>query len=281
MIKHFIMIPLTGVGIPGFRGNDWYRERIEIFKRTTLKSLLNQENKNFIIWITCRPEEENNPLTLELGKHLYNLNLEYIFTFNGLMYWDDKFSPDFWSRFKNVARVIRWGWRNKTLNISLWQVFQDKNRNLEERLGRSLRSVGDRYLTYDWVYLTRLDSDDMLHRLAVREIQEVDPHVGALVYRNGYIYNGTEVAEYKPKTNPPFHTLLFPGDIFWRSDLHLNYYGDFRSHEDIPKLFRTKTLPDGRYCVGINDPKVHISTRFDHPFRGKIVSIDIMKGFGL
>ena len=275
------MIPLTGVGIPGFRGDDWYRKRIEIFKNTTLKSLLKQENKNFVLWITCRPEEENNPLTKEFGMDLWEMEIEYIFTFDGLPYWDDKFNPDLWSRIKNVARMVRWGWRNRTWKVGLQQVLINKNKTLEQRLQRSLKCLEDRFGYSNWVYLTRLDSDDMLHRSAVKEIQEIEPHVGALVYKNGYIFNGMEIAEYKPKQNPPFHTIIFPGISFFKPLLHMAYYGDFKSHEDIPKLFRTTTLSDGRYCVGINNPKIHISTLWDHPFRGKIVSSDVMKGFGL
>ena len=277
------MIPLTGVGIPGFRGDDWYRERIEIFKQTTLKSLLNQENRNFILWITCRPEEMIKMETFNLGSYLRSLGVKYMFTFNSLPYWDDKFSHDPWSRLKNLARMIRWGWRNRTWKLGLGQVFVDKNKTLAWRLRQSLKSLQDRFGYADWVYLTRLDSDDMFHKSAVREIQEQEPHIEALVYKNGYIFNGSngDVAEYVPKTNPPFHTIIFPGDIFFDAKKHLNYYGDFRSHEDIPNLFKVKTMSDGRYCVGINNPYLHISTLWNHPYRGKVVSTNTMKDFGL
>lgn len=54
-IIHLVYIPFTGVGIfGGFRGQEWFAKRIEIFKQYTLKSLLNQTNKNFDCWISFR-----------------------------------------------------------------------------------------------------------------------------------------------------------------------------------------------------------------------------------
>ena len=66
-IKHLIAIPFSGVGLHGgFRGDTWFRHRIDIFKNHTLKSLKNQSNKDFTLWLWMRPEEKNNPLTREL-----------------------------------------------------------------------------------------------------------------------------------------------------------------------------------------------------------------------
>ena len=89
---HLIYIPFTGVGLyGGFRGQEWYKDRIEIFKQYTLKSLLNQTERNFVIWLSFRPQEETNPLTAELLNYLKSLDIQYVATFNGLMYIDDKY----------------------------------------------------------------------------------------------------------------------------------------------------------------------------------------------
>src|SRR3990167_9840934 len=90
---HIIYTPFTGVGLHGgFRGNEWFKHRIEIFKNYTLKSMLNQSNKDFIHWFSFRQEELTNQEVFKLDEYLTRLNYPHIFTFDGLMYWDDKFS---------------------------------------------------------------------------------------------------------------------------------------------------------------------------------------------
>ncbi|MFZ2152244.1 MAG: hypothetical protein WAV09_04010, partial [Minisyncoccia bacterium] len=69
MNNHILAIPFTSVGLHGgYRSDSWFAHRIDIFRRFTLKSLKNQSNKNFLLWIWMRPEEEHNPLTKEIAK---------------------------------------------------------------------------------------------------------------------------------------------------------------------------------------------------------------------
>ena len=55
-----VLIPFTGVGIPGYKGDVWFKERIALFERYTLESLLNQSDKDFTLWVVFRPEEKNH-----------------------------------------------------------------------------------------------------------------------------------------------------------------------------------------------------------------------------
>lgn len=279
---HFILIPLRDVGID-LRDDDWFKERIEIFKNYTLKSLKSQTNQNFILWITMRPQDESNPLIADLAEYLQEIGLRYIFTFNGLMYHDDKFSKGLKNRLWNFGRVIRWCWRNswKDLIPSVRFIFQDKNGTLVDRLEKSLHVLKPYFEETEWVYLTRIDSDDMFNKKAIEIIQCYPPFYGALVCGKGLIYNSStgELATWNPPTNPPFHTIIFEGKQFFDPNTHIEYYGNFKSHEDIPKVFFTQKLPDFIYCVTTHNPKNHISTLFNHPFRGELVNPNLINNY--
>lgn len=257
-IKHLIAIPLTGVGLSGgYRGDVWFKKRLEVFKNHTLKSLLNQKNKDFTVWFWMRPEEENNPIVHELGKYLDSTGLDYIFSFHGLLYWDDKFNEFSWRLVtRNILMMLASCWRNKTIpnpTQIIRHAFSDKNKTLPTRIASALAEL-PRWKS-SWVYLTRIDSDDMFHRDAVDLIQASKPaRKRALVFENGFVLNTKtgQLADWNPKTNPPFHTIIFPTATFFDPAKHLEYYGAFRSHESIPHVFKTVKLPDDKYCYVVN-----------------------------
>lgn len=275
---HLIAIPMTGVGVHGgFRGDAWYAHRIEIFKNYTLKSLANQSNQDFVVWMWFRPEEENNPLTKSIADALDKSGLAYIFTFNGLMYHDDKFTNyNLKTKLRNLAQMLLDALNNRRWRPlrELWKyTWEDKNKTLPKRLATALKTLAEHTSEdFDWVYLTRIDSDDMFHQDAVDLIQSQKPwRRRALVMDNGYMYNTEtkQLAEWLPPTNPPFHTIMFPGKVFFSPEKHLAYYGDFRSHEDIPKVFKAKTLDMYKYCVTAHG-KSHISTAWDVPLPKRV-----------
>ena len=272
---HLIYIPMTGVGVnQGFRGQEWFDYRIKIFKEYTLKSLLNQSNKKFVLWLSFRKEEKQNVSVNRLAAHLYNKGIIFTMTFDGLMYWDDKFNTDFKSRWENIKRLFR----HKSFNLkTFFEMLYNKNRTLEKRLGNSLYALSNNLPDSDIIYMTRLDSDDMLHKDAIAEIQLFEPLSQALTFQNGYVYNKNtdELATWDPSTNPPFLTILFNSETFFNAKKHLEYYGDFKTHEDIPRVFNSERLSNGKYCVLIHEK--HISTSFNHPFRGSIVTDKLEK----
>lgn len=283
-----------GTGLASLDPN-WFPERIQIYKDYTLKSLLNQTNRDFTLWMAFRPEDKFNQYVLGLGKYLSELKVKYFFTFDGLPYWDDKFNNDAWSRFKNSARIARECWRKRTgkhLLKAITTLFEDRNGTLEQRLKSMLPLTGLPYSSRP-VFLTRIDSDDMIREDYIEQSRIANiANNGEMTTRvvvcgDGYIYNTKtqELCEYYPETNPPFHTIVFPSEVFFDAKRHLKAYGSFRSHEDIPKVFPNEELEDGLYCVNIHQPKNHISTVWDHPFRGKEIKGDdkqtILNRFGL
>lgn len=284
---HIIYIPFSGVGVGLAETRPtWYRERIEVFKNYTLKSLQNQTNQNFILWLSFAPGYENHPLTAELANYMKDQGVQYFLTFDGLMYWDDKFTPGLWPKALNFARIVRGFLRGQGWRFNL---LEDRNVTLGSRLASSLSILAPYFRDVNWVYLTRIDSDDMFRNDVVETIQSVQPFLGAIGMKDGYMYNvdTDEIAQYHPHTNPPFHTIIFPQPIFFDARMHLRYMGGFKSHEDIPKIFKTELLLDGMYCVLTHNPKNHISTGWNHPFRKHIYHRDdtlyyyIRESFGL
>lgn len=292
---HIIYIPFRGVGIyDNFRSDEWVRERIEIFNKYTLNSLKNQTNKDFVLWISLRPKDYLHSNYDKLFKYLNGSGLKYVVTYHGLMYWDDKYTYRIIPFIKNALRIVRGCYRIgnwRQLPGLLLNLLWNKNKSLKSRLNESLKILyyylHEVAAEREWVYLTRLDSDDMLHRDAVHEIQSVQPDVTkAITMRNGYIYNTStgEIASYHPNTNPPFHTIVFLSSVFFSTGAHLSHYQNFRSHEDIEKIFNCEELLGRWYCVGIHNKINHISTIWDHPFRGGTVEEgkeDVLKSFSL
>lgn len=257
-IRHIIYIPFTGVGLHGgMRSPEWFSKRIQVFKDHTLKSLVNQKNKDFTLWCSFRAEEFTNPLTRQISNAIREAGISYRFTFDGLMYWDDKFTH-FTPRvaFRNFLMMLWDCWKYKQLKNPLEVLrhsFQNKNSTLESRIASSLLCLPGR--DSKWIYLTRIDSDDMFHKDAVKIIQAAKPaKKKALVFTNGFVLNKQtgQLADWNPKTNPPFHTIIFPSGDFFDAKKHLAYYGDYRSHESIPHVFKAEKLPDEKYCYVVN-----------------------------
>lgn len=195
-VAHFLHIPFTGLGLyNGFRGNNWLKNRIKVFKQFVVPSLQNQSiqdmaHKGFVIWLAFRYEEKNNPQIKELKKWLdENINVDVVFTFSGICFYDDKY-PD------EIAR-------NRLLEA------------LHGSMGEILNVMGEA----ETVLMSIQPSDDCYRSTFVNEIQSafrVNPKLQAIGYDRGYIcdYKTLEIKEYNPQTNPPFYTIKFPRDIF-------------------------------------------------------------------
>lgn len=235
---HFLYCPFTGLGkYNGYRGDKWLKNRIRIFKGFTLPALLNQTKKEFILWISWRPEEKKNPIVKEFKQSLDGIRgLTTVFTYGGLCFIDDKYDTE-------VAK-------ERLLTA------------LEETLPE-LQSL----VTDDWVYMTIQPSDDMYMSDAVEVIQKEAPEKRKAVgWKEGYIMNYAtkEVAEYNPDTVPPFSTIIFPKEIFLDPEAHMVYTGPYRSHEYVNRHLTFKELPGRGFCVGTHGE--NISTTFKHPY---------------
>ena len=196
------------------------------------------------------------------------------------------------SRLKNVARVGRKCWRQKDFSHFISgskQIFKDKNGTLEKRLASSLSVLKQHFGDTEYVYVTRIDSDDMFKNNVLELIQSCDPAITeSLIFRKGMVYNKDtkELAEWDPKTNPPFHTIVFSKETFFDAKKYLEYFSDWKSHEDTPKVFKYIRLPDYLYCVLVHNRTNQISTIWNHPFKKDIKVTDeekktILGNFGI
>jgi len=254
-VKHIFQIPFTGKGLyNGFRGQDWYDLREKIFKKYTLKSLMNQTNKDFGLWISFRPEEKKNPTTKKIIEALKKSSLDYVITFNGIMMTDDR--------------------------------GVDHNADLEERLKEALPNLKKLVGDAKFVYETNLDSDDMLHQTFSDIVQkkEFEPG-GALYMKDGYAYNIKDrLVEWNNPASNQNYTIMFPADYYLNAKKRLIYLHGLKTHEEIPIKFNTEKLPGGLYCAVIHG--TNISTVWNHPFMGKEIYYDdekkfILKNFGI
>jgi hypothetical protein len=253
-IKHFMYVPFTGLGLyQGMRGNRWLKNRIKIFKQFVVPSLLNQTNRNFTVWIGWRPQERDNKYVLELQEWLKGTGLDFVFTFGGLCFWDDKYE-DLEARSRLAT----------ALHLSMRELI-----NL----------LGD----VDEVLMTIQPSDDCYRKDAVELIQAgLKGNYQAFGFAKGYISNylTKEVSEYNPTTNPPFYTIRFPKEIFIEPQRHIAY-APIKSHEYVGDHLKYNAFSYRGFLVGTHGENV--STYFNHPFKGQEVEDikGVLSEFGL
>lgn len=244
-IIHFLNVPFTGLGLyKGFRGDTWLKNRIAVFKRFVVPSLMNQTKREFIVWISWREEEKRNPIVQDFIKSLNMLEgMRFVHTFGGCCFYDDKYPPE-------IA----------------------KNRVMES-LMKSLPALREWVPDdTDAVYLTIQPSDDMFLSHAVEQIQSSEyREKGAVGYTSGYImrYDTLEMSEYDPKTIPPFFTIMFNPAVFLDPVKHLNHIGPYESHEYIKDVLDFIPLEGRVFVVGTHGE--NISTSYNHSFRGKVL----------
>ena len=269
MNKMFLMVPFSGLGMyGGFRGNRWLRNRIKIFKQFVIPSLLNQTDRDFVLWVAWRPEERTNRYVLELKKYLDAIpNFQSVFTYSGVPMYDDKYE-DAEAR-ERVANAI----------------------------SGSLRELINLAPEADEIYWMMQPSDDLYDRLTVESVKkgfQANPTIEALSFTKGFIcnYYTKEVKEYNPKTNPPFAAIRFSRLVFFDPARHLKHIsmkkdnGKYKagtplpSHEYLPDCFTTGYFDGRGFLVGTHGE--NISTHFNHPYGGVTIEDEaILDRFGI
>jgi len=271
-IPHVILIPFSGVGLfDDPDDEEWLEYRFSIFWKYTLASIINQSRKVDLLWLAF-DGRENSEWVEKLDTILSHYEIPHVFTHYGLPYKDDKFTP---SGIKYLPRMLgRAIKRRKPILFARYiHRLLFKNRSLAKRVKIPFNED---------VYLTRMDSDDCLHKDYLKEIDEQEfDYRNAYIRNKGYVYNTNtqELAEWNPTTCPQFMTVCILQDTIalnrWEE-----YWRDYYSHEDAPKAFWTKTLTDKKYLMLMHEQQ--ISSTWDHPFRGKsIEDKSILKDFGI
>jgi hypothetical protein len=219
----------------GFKGQTWYDNRYKLYREFTLKSLMNQTDKDFLIWLQFRPEEKDNPTTAKIESQLKLSGLKYIMTFDSPIMMEDR-AP----------------WHNV---------------DLIERATRSLKQLEP--IEEDYVVEVNLDSDDMVHKRFVEILKTKETKDRkAFFMRKGFMYSvDNRLADWNNPYSMSIYAIVYPTPIFLDAQKHFDYQNGLNSHEQIPKLFDAEELPDGMYCClyhGFN-----ISTIWGHDYMGK------------
>jgi len=251
-LLHIIQTVFTGRR-QGCPSEDWLKFRIEIFKNYTLKSLLNQSNRNFLHWISWRSEERDNLLVRDLSKYLKNLKYNFVFTFYGQPIWEP----------------------------------HSNNKNIEEKVAKSLKIIEKFHKGEKYVYFTVLDSDDLFYKDAIKEIQTFEyAENGALWFSRGYVLNTEDgtLSFWNPSTCPPFYTILFEAEKFFNPKSYISdMISKLKVHHDIPKVYNAIKLEGRKYLVTINGK--NIASRWGQGTRKGNVNVkekeSILKDFGL
>lgn len=253
-IKHYLYVPFTGLGLfSGFRGERWFRNRMQIFKQFVVPSLLAQTNQNFTVWISFTNGQRNHPLVIGLDDYLTKVGLNHIFTYYGVCFYDDKYPLG-----EARTRLVE---------------------NLHGTIGELLDDIGD----VDYIYMTIQPSDDCYYNGAVDEIQRELENYEAVGYKHGYICNyfTLDVSDYNSKTNPPFYTIKFTKKVFIEPIDHVDYTATknensgypigtpLPSHEWVKDCLNYKQIDKRGFLVGCHSE--NISTYYDHPFKGEEV----------
>lgn len=262
---HFYMVPFTGLGLHnGFRGNQWLKNRIQIFKDYVIPSLVSQGSEYFYVWFCWRPEEKGNSLVQEFQKTLEGIRYLYtVHTFGGIPFYDDKYDDQ-----TARERLL------KTLEISLPE--------LKSHVGEipyvllTIQPSDDMYLSN-----ARKDLKDKFTELLEKNPENTRRAVG---WKEGYIINfpTKEIAEYNTTgwttdhistyhtdTIPPFFTILFPSDVFLDPQKHFDHIGPYQSHEHIADIMDYTVLEGRGFVVGVHGE--NISTTYNHRYRGRIL----------
>lgn len=269
--KHLMYCPFTGLGLyDGFRGNRWLKSRIKIFKQFVIPSLQAQTSKDFTLWISWRPQERYNGIVKDFVEYLETTGLDVIHTYAGVCFYDDKYPQE----------------------VAHERLLTAIHGSMSELVNATEGEVG-----YEWVLMTIQPSDDVYYKGFVKDVQQAfkdNSQLNAIGFEKGYLmnYQTKELAEWNPKTNPPFYTIKFFRPDFINPLKHAQHtalkhdVGQYKigtplpSHEYVKDCLAYGIIKERGFLVGTHG--ANISTVFDHPYKGERVSFrDVGQLFGL
>lgn len=139
--------------------------------------------------------------------------------------------------------LIEWNRKNGIFTM----VTVDKDHNPTEMVRSWAKDA-------DYVYVTRLDSDDLYAPDALQIANDCRPKVPkarcveASMFRRGYMHDvrTKELGVYHGSSTP-FHTMMFPVEDF--TDLERYKAADYGDHSVVNSRYQTQVLPDWKFTV--------------------------------
>jgi hypothetical protein len=159
-------------------------------------------------------------------------------------------------------------------------MFYDRPTDIHEKITSAFPRT-------DFIYDTRIDSDDLFHKDAIQEIQSYEPKLRrALIYQSGYCYNALENKMRKHlMVCPPFHTVMYPYESFLSVEKMSEYKNTTKGHDQVVSALDSIILSSGKYIVLFHDNNNR--SRYTEPERVGFERIEtekineILKGFGI
>lgn len=201
-----------------------------------------------------------------------------------------KRSPQFSKEWLDYRLSI---YRNYTLRSLKRQTFRDFSLwiccepGLEQSMEPLARDIPDATFTFgnhypatrvpacDWVYVTRVHSDDLYRYDALGHVNANTPvqsRVEASVFQKGYVYDlNLKAWGLYYNVSPQFHCLMFPRHVFVdEKEYKKNFVGD---HSKVRSSYTTKTLPDFKFCMLIHGR--NWTSTFESMCKGRIEAIGL------
>lgn len=137
---------------------------------------------------------------------------------------------------------------------------------------------------YDWLYITRLDSDDLYKKTFVENLYNLSiaPTTQAIVCQDGYLYDiKTQTLKTYFDFSPPFYTFVYPtSDYLLRKRYQLT---PNLGHASVIHVLQYEILPGANYMVTVHTDNT--GTTSDSPLAKKTLSAAereaILPQFGL
>ncbi len=115
----------------------------------------------------------------------------------------------------------------------------------------------------DYVYVTRLDSDDLYTNDALHLVSSLSPREGgeveASIFRRGYMHELPGVSDpasypdgrlgvyYNPSS--PFHTIMYPREVFIDPARYMQVWEKIGDHSRVESALYSHPLPHFKFCV--------------------------------
>lgn len=194
--------------------DEWLENRFEFFIANTLRSLEDQIDKDFSLW-------------LQFGKGIEGTLV-------------DRFKERLFSHNINT----RYHGRHA---LHVYVSMGDGPYHLPPEVRQGIA----------YVYVTRIDSDDLFAPDAVQIINDQFPKVygdvECLIFRRGYMHDirmGETVTYYNRSS--PFHTIIFPMGVFTDPNEYTKIWSKTGDHSRVSDALDGQVLPDWKFAVLIH-----------------------------
>lgn len=118
-------------------------------------------------------------------------------------------------------------------------------------------TLGERIRCCEYVYVTRIDSDDLYVNDALYHASQVRPtqlgEVEASIFRRGYMYDmvANRVGVYY-NSSSPFHTIMYPKEAFIDPVMYGKVWNLIGDHSKVESALYSHGLPHFKFCVLIH-----------------------------